>query len=681
MAYNVFVSRYSNNSDIIKNVFSKSTSNAMSAYISNKRRTDYNLNFTLEPKVGRDEGEVDFTALLLPDDMPNDVLEKIGISNVENLNRVIDRFANGENVKGKDHYVVRNSNVISILWSLSDRNIHNIQESSAIYKNREQDLRLYDLYLFTSPVAHKHFPPEMNVTAEDLREIDERVIYEICDEFFLSKGLAVELGRHKNKENIIHYHLQTTNRVFKYKYQNEEYSFDHSAFVRWLSKAKLGPLRVKVLNNSNKMKDWQQKTDDDPSEYNLTRLDKWTKKLTQLEQELMDVEDIIAGLKKSGTTYSAYQKVYTKNMHKKINNTLESDSIFASHKSDVENFLETYKALDLIKERYAQVLNRLLIEEGIIKPDTELYKFSKSLRDFITVKEARIFNITSKKRVEINKTLRQVFKMDNDFFYYDTDKKWLQRKRINRKVKTRKRLIIHGLKTIIKEHLAIHKPMIAQSDLALSKWVKLWKQQLEVIRGKYSKLIDTLLQHHIYNFDWRKATQNTLVSLNKEFVDEQESSVPFSHVKESIDQVQVVDFDIPHDYENQEELNYESLYGNSDEESEDSELETDEYANSKFEINYTWQGFYDLCSLYKDELFLFNYYVEKEKQLVYMIINQEQAIVDIFDLYDWLDYANNHDIDLIESINVHAPELIKNNDTQPQQEDNDIDHYERELER
>ena len=236
MAYNVFVSRYSNNSDIIKNAFSKSTSNAMSAYISNKTRIDHNLNYALEPKVGRDDGEVDFSALILPSDMPLDVLEKLGVYDSSTLSRVFDRFERGENVKGSEHYIVQNSNVISVLWSLNDRNIHNIQESSDVYKNRQQSLRLYDLYLFTSPVAHKHFPPEMNITADDLRAIDEKAIYEICDEFFLSKGLAVELGRHKNKENIVHYHLQTTNRVFKYKYENEDYSFDHSAFVRWLSK-------------------------------------------------------------------------------------------------------------------------------------------------------------------------------------------------------------------------------------------------------------------------------------------------------------------------------------------------------------------------------------------------------------------------------------------------------------
>ena len=680
MAYNVFVSRYSNNSDIIKNAFSKSTSNAMSAYISNKTRIDHNLNSVLEPKVGRDDGEVDFSALILPSDIPLDVLEKLGVYDSSTLSRVIDRFERGENVKGSEHYILQNSNVISVLWSLNDKNIHNIQESSDVYKNRQQSLRLYDLYLFTSPVAHKHFPPEMNITADDLRAIDEKAIYEICDEFFLSKGLAVELGRHKNKENIVHYHLQTTNRVFKYKYENEDYSFDHSAFVRWLSKAKLEPLRNSVITNRNKKNSWQQKYDVDPSDYNLIRLNNWSQKLIKLEEELTDVTDIIAGLKKSGLTYSTYQEIYLKNMQKKINKTMISDSVFASHKGEAETYLDTYQALDLIKEKYAQVLNRLLIEEGIIKPDSELYKFSKSLRDFITVKEARIFNISDEKRVEINKTLNQVFKMDEDFFYYESDKNFLKRKRINRKTKTRKRLIIHGLKTIIKEHLASHKPIIAQSEQALNKWVKLWKHQLDEIRGKYSKLIDTLLQHHIYNFNWRKPLMSNLLSINKEFVDEKEFEIPFVTSEQSYEKVEVVDIDIPYDYEDENEINFESFPYSSEDESGAVELEMNVRQNAEDEMEYTWDEFDRMCTSYSSELSMYNYQLEIEDQIVRMLINKTELEVHVVDLYDWLHYAKTYGISLFESIYSLNPELIRDDDNQYQQTEI-VDYFERELER
>lgn len=79
MAYNVFVSRYSNNSDIIKNSFSRSTSNAMSAYISDRNRYDMNLEKSIGPKEGRDEGEVTFSALFQLSDMTKSNLATLGI--------------------------------------------------------------------------------------------------------------------------------------------------------------------------------------------------------------------------------------------------------------------------------------------------------------------------------------------------------------------------------------------------------------------------------------------------------------------------------------------------------------------------------------------------------------------------------------------------------------------------
>ena len=107
MAYNVFVSRYSNNSDIIKNSFSRSTSNAMSAYISNQERYDINLERPILPKLGRDEGEVTFSALLLPSDIPENNLIALGIDDESLIYRVKDRFLNHKDVIGKEHFLLQ----------------------------------------------------------------------------------------------------------------------------------------------------------------------------------------------------------------------------------------------------------------------------------------------------------------------------------------------------------------------------------------------------------------------------------------------------------------------------------------------------------------------------------------------------------------------------------------------
>ena len=674
MAYNVFVSRYSNNSDIIKNSFSRSTSNAMSAYISNQERYDINLERPILPKLGRDEGEVTFSALLLPSDMPENNLIALGIDDESLIYRVKDRFLNHKDVIGKEHFLLQDKIVIANLWSLSDRNIQSIEQKSEIYKNRETRLRLYNLYLFTSPVAHKHFPPELNVTHEDLREIDERVIYEICDEFFLSKGLAVEIGRHQNKENIIHYHVQTTNRIFKYKYEQENYHFDAFAFKAWLSKSKLQPLRDSVIKNEKKRKMWQTKFDDDPSEYNRERLENWSRKLNELIQEREDIQDIIAGIKSTGTTYSKYQDLYITNQQRRVQSTLDNDSIFSSHKGETEMFLDTYDALDRIKERYAQVLNRHLIDANLIQPGTQLYEYSKSLRDFITVKEGRIWNISDDKRIEINKKLNEVFKMDEDFFLFELDKKG-KKKKIDRKKKTRKRLIIHGLKTIIKQHLQVHKPVIAHSEQALTQWVKVWKKQLNQIKTKYSQLIETLLQHHIYNFNWKKVVQSNLIRLDT-YEDEQiqNQDIIVQQDMKSLDIAkkekpsEVVDIEFNYDYEDENELNYETFYTHEGDEEDTASQESQSEHLPVVDFNLTWEMFYNMLRLYEEEIEERNITLDYDIQEVNFQVFSREFNFSFHDFYGLMEDALERQLSLVDCIYLNNPHLEFN--------DQQIQHYE-----
>lgn len=691
MAINVYVSRYSNNSDIIKNSFSRRSSNAMSAYISNQSRYDYNFQLPAKAKQARDDGEVEFTALLLPSDTPKSVFRELKVPDFVEFDRIESRFIDASKVVGREHFLIQDDQVTSLFWSLNDQNIHAIEQASPIYQNRETELRLYDLYLFTSPVAHKHFPPEMNVTAADLRELDERAIYEVCDEFFLSQGLAVELGRHQNKENIIHYHVQTTNRVFKYKYEQDHFNFNHSAFVRWLSKSKSSALDTRVLRNQQRTEEWRIKFENDPSDYNRQHLEDWSQKVRELKQEQADIIDIIAGIKKSGVTYSALRDKYIENQRRKIETTLASDSIFSSHKGESELFLDTHRAMDLIKERYAQVLNRLLIEAELIKPESELYKYSKSLRDYITIKEARVFNISPEKRREINRSLNQVFKMDEEFFNQDTHKKPK-----NKKYRTGQRLIIHGLKTLIKQHLDLYKPKIAQSETILKTWVKMWKKQLDLIRGNYGVLVNTLLQHQIYNFDWRKAVKSNLVTVEIEDTltnldDEPYRDVPAftsdsnensSHEVvlsptpvESFDEpeVGVIDIEIPDAYEDELELNYESLRQTFEEDEDEAPFAYDA-DESQYNPNFEtpWELFHRLLKLYEAELEQLYIDLDFEEQTAVFWINARQQSVELYELLRWMTAAELSDISLEESIYEHRPDLL---------EAAYVEEFQRELER
>lgn len=209
---------------------------------------------------------------------------------------------------------------------------------------------------------------------------------------------------------------------------------------------------------------------------------------------------------------------------------------------------------------------------------------------------------------------------------------------------------------------------------------KLWKHQLNEIRGKYSKLIDTLLQHHIYNFNWRKPLMSNLLSINKEFVDEKEFEIPFVTSDQSYKKVEVVDIDIPYDYEDDDEINFESFSYNSEDDSGSTELEMNQQQSAEDEMVYTWDEFDRMCTSYSSELSMYNYQLEIEDQIVRMMINKTELEVHVVDLYDWLHYAETYGISLFESIYSLNPELIRDDDNQYQQTES-VDYFERELER
>ena len=251
MAYNIFLSRYSNNDKIIKNSFSRKSSLGMSAYISDQYRYDDDKMLVYNPKKGRDISEVSYTALILPKDIPYSKLSHLVGRTDFVLGKIKNRFSTEKNFEYEDHYVIQDEDVISDFWLENDRNIFDVESDSRLMKNKNRKMRLYNLYLFASPVAHKHFPKEMKITYEDLREIDERAVYMVMDEFLLSKGMPIEIGRHQNEENIIHYHVQTPARVLNYVYQKDKIEVNKSEFKAWISKS--------VMHNMHSKKERQRK--------------------------------------------------------------------------------------------------------------------------------------------------------------------------------------------------------------------------------------------------------------------------------------------------------------------------------------------------------------------------------------------------------------------------------------
>lgn len=498
MAYSVFVSRYNNNSSIIKNSFSKSSSLGMSAYISNQFRVDVDSKKIYQPKKGRDESEVEFTALVLPSAIPKKQLDELVGEKDYPIKRVQDRFIDASDVVGKDNILIQDAEIISHFWSLNDKNIKDIKDQSLSLKKSNTDLRLYYLYLFTSPIAHKHFPKEMGITVNDLRKIEEVAIHTMCEEVFLSKGIPVELGRHQNKENMVHYHIQTPARVLNYVYHEKEIEFNHSDFKAWLSKEIIYKKRLSKERQEKKKNIWLSKSKADPSEYNTSRYSSWLKKFEKSKEELEELIDIIAGIKISGFTYLEYSTKYKEHLAKRIQVETSSDSLFAKTKGTSELYLDTYAAVDQIKERYAEILNKLLIKEGILKPGSQLYTYVKSTREFVTIREARNWNISEQKRVEVNAKLKKIWKMDIDF--YNKPLKYKEKKQMIK----RQRLIVHGLKVIMKQSLARYKKEIATVPKKADIFVKFWVNKLETIKANYQDFISSLIDRSIFNYNWKK---------------------------------------------------------------------------------------------------------------------------------------------------------------------------------
>lgn len=515
MTYNIFLSRYSNNDKIIKNSFSRRTSLGMSSYISDQMRVDMTTRQIFTPKKGRDQGEVEFSALILPRKTPKNILDEIMGEKEYVIKNIKNRFVKPPIKDYEDHYFLQDSERISYFWSENDKNISELETSGNKSKNPNNKMRLYNLYLFASPVAHKHFPKELGVTYKDLREIDEKAIYEVAHEFLLSKGLALELGRHQNKENIIHYHIQTPARVMNFIYEVDEVKINVNDFKSWLSKSVLANKKANILSQKINKEKWLEKYKDNPSDYNKKRYIDWLRKFENSMEEHEEILDIIAGASTSGMIYSDYLNKYRQKLFKDKSRENSHNNLFAKTKGPVELFLDTPRALDKMKKRYADVLNELLIEEGIIKPNTQLYTYVESMKDIITIKEARMWNLPEKDREHVNREIKKIKQIDLDFEKNLKKSKEMKNKPISKQTG---RVLVHKIKNLYKKSFQLHKKTIALDFEELNDFVKYWVNKVTHIKNNYDQYIGSLMNNKIFNFTWKSTKLENIIHEDKKEV-------------------------------------------------------------------------------------------------------------------------------------------------------------------
>ena len=112
-----------------------------------------------KPKKSRDEGEVVFSGLILPSDLPLEDYQKFALKE-ETLPITLNQmFSNIPSVANwKDHYFVEDNAVITDLLLENDRHIQALEMEQYGEHNSKQNYRLYHTYVLTLPVANHHFP-------------------------------------------------------------------------------------------------------------------------------------------------------------------------------------------------------------------------------------------------------------------------------------------------------------------------------------------------------------------------------------------------------------------------------------------------------------------------------------------------------------------------------------------
>lgn len=521
MAYNVFISRVSNSDKKIKNSLSQRSSLGMGAYIFREvfiSELDQHAYRVFDKKKTPDE--ILFKGLLLPKEVPNEVLGKILDIEHPNVGCLNDIFKNvPDNAKWKNHYFIDDNKSVVRFLEESDRHIKALENSQYQGNERAAKNRLYHSYVITLPIAKLQFPRVMDITRDDLKPIMYSVILEMIHEHFLSKGQAVLFGFHLSSEDEkVHVHLQVPTRTFSYYYKQKNLAFNHDYFIEWIKKNKLSRAKIAKTNNRLRFLEWKAKFEKDPSDYNRDRLNNFIQRFKDAEEMLDGIISIITQDLKSGRIFEKLKYDYMYPKETKTNHRLKDDSYFSDKKGFVELHQDSYFFLDQIKKTYSDLLNKYLSDMGIIYKGEKLYDYVPSSPNHITISEMKRWDISLEERARINKRVNEIFKFDNEFFYKETP--WIQ----NEKIWKKRHLLTHGLKSELKKEYNERKESFARDFNKVESWVSSWLNRLEVYKQNYVKLLEKAFNPKIFVLDWKIHIKNTLHLFWEEFIVEQ--SIP-----------------------------------------------------------------------------------------------------------------------------------------------------------
>jgi len=484
--YNIFVSEYNNNSKKISHVLSKTSSLALSAYISDQERAD---DFKIySPDKSRDLGEVTLIGLILPDDIPESDLELI--HNTKNYTSVFvgDCYpALPKDSPVRQCILIRDPNVISRYWSLNDQHVIELakQHHKPMVGDTQCKMRLYTTMVHALPVAQRHFPENLYVTREDLVDVNTNTLLELYYEFYLSKGYVVELATHKNELDIDHAHSLISSMTLNYKNANQPVIFDSKNFIPWLSRNYYNRSSEKIKTYEHKVEYWTAMVNSEPSDKNKAKFQSWNIKLENEKREYQDINNIIGKKLNSGKTYEKYKSKFMQNQLSRYGKAAASKQLFSPNKNQEEIYHESFDFLDRFKVRFAQLLNTNLIRIGLLNPGKELYTAIQSSKLFITIKESVDWEVAPERRKDINDKIKVLFEMDKQQYFKDKDDNKIAKR-------DRRRVIVHEFRSALKASFIKQKMEIATVIGKAESWIKEWEDKIKQRRANLQTALSEL---------------------------------------------------------------------------------------------------------------------------------------------------------------------------------------------
>jgi len=500
MPYNVYAIRLSDTDKRIKNKLNRRSSLPMGAYILNTiLMSAVDKKAYEKPKKSRDEGEVVFSGLILPSDLPLEDYQKFALG-AESLPITLKGlFTNIPSVANwKDHYFVDDNTVITDLLLENDRHIQMLEMEQYGEHDSKQNYRLYHTYVLTLPVANHHFPKQLGITRDDLLPILYGVVFELIHQHFLSNGLAVLFGFHLSPEDgKVHVHLQVPARTFNYFYQTKSNPFYEGAFIAWLKRKMFYSTKVSMDKRFDKMQKYEAlyATTQDDKDY--IKYLNWKDKYEDAKTNLDEISRIVGAGLRSGPVYESLKLKYLNLKQNNVFNSKDKQSLFTHKKGSVEHHHDTFKFMDEFKETYSNLLNAFLQNSKILKEGERLYTYVPSSPNRFTVKDMLNWGLSVLERDRLNKKISEIFKMDTQFY----QKKFAWNK--NENVTKNMHLIVHSFKRNLKDEFNKNKYGFAQDYAKAEVWVNQWVEKLKDLQNHFTEFLDSLVDPTIFNTNWK----------------------------------------------------------------------------------------------------------------------------------------------------------------------------------